>query len=43
MCGIGKVVVDFSLESAVLTPCLAWWELRSRSACLAMAIGSWPS
>ena len=31
------------LESAVLTPCLAWWELRSRSAWRAMAMGSWPS
>ena len=34
---------SFLLESAVLTPCLAWWELRSRSACRAMAMGSWPS
>lgn len=31
------------LESAVLTPCLAWWELRSRSAWRAIAMGSWPS
>lgn len=31
------------LESAVRTPCLAWWEFRSRSAWRAMAIGSWPS
>lgn len=31
------------LESAVLTPCLAWWELSSRSAWRAMAMGSWPS
>lgn len=44
VCGRVKVGRGGSLlESAVLTPCLAWWELRSRSACLAMAMGSWPS
>ena len=29
--------------SPELRPCLAAWELRSRSACWAMARGSWPS
>jgi hypothetical protein len=29
--------------SSTRCDCLAPWELRSRSACLAMAIGSWPS
>ena len=38
--GIGR---GWLLESAVLVPCLAWWELRSRSAWRARAMGSWPS
>lgn len=31
------------LESVVLIPCLALWELTSRSAWRAMLMGSWPS
>lgn len=36
--GGNRIIV---LESLPAWPCFADWELRSRSACLAMARGSW--